>query len=224
MCVRTHRVILRCFRYRMFPEPAGGYVVATRWCIFTRAIPEITESRWKEEDGKGFVYFPLFSLFLFFFFHFSPVHFLIQPFRPQVERFAVHTITPPPLASCTKIFIVPDQVTHGYRTTWKVNEPRVYKDFAVSFFFFSSSPPSEMELFVLRTNLRGTNRKIVFYHRDDMKFSRSVVRDWQPFNFTPNQARDGGKIYFESQNCHKIKRFLSSSFWNIWMVMAYNII
>lgn len=136
MCVRTHRVILRCFRYRMFPEPAGGYVVATRWCIFTRAIPEITESRWKEEDGKGFVYFPLFSLFLFFFFHFSPVHFLIQPFRPQVERFAVHTITPPPLASCTKIFIVPDQVTHGYRTTWKVNEPRVYKDFAVSFFFF----------------------------------------------------------------------------------------
>lgn len=141
MCVRTHRVILRCFRYRMFPEPAGGYVVATRWCIFTRAIPEITESRWKEEDGKGFVYFPLFSLFLFFFFHFSPVHFLIQPFRPQVERFAVHTITPPPLASCTKIFIVPDQVTHGYRTTWKVNEPRVYKDFAVSFFFFLLLPP-----------------------------------------------------------------------------------
>lgn len=65
-----------------------------------------------ERDSHIFPFSPLLS---FLFFYFSPVHFLIQPFRPQVERFAVHTITPPPpLASRTKIFIVPDQVTHGY--------------------------------------------------------------------------------------------------------------
>lgn len=120
-----------------------------------------------ERDSHIFPFSPLLS---FLFFYFSPVHFLIQPFRPQVERFAVHTITPPPLwPAALKFLLSPTKLRTV--TTWKVNEPRVYKDFAVSFFFFF--PSLEMELFVLRTNLRGTNRKIVFYHRDDMKFSRS---------------------------------------------------
>lgn len=52
-------------------------------------------------------------------FFYSPAYFRNSAVSPASRAFAVHTITP---ASCTKIFIVPDEVTRGCRARMG-NEP-----------------------------------------------------------------------------------------------------
>lgn len=110
----VHRVIPRArngqqytllLYYRMF-SARRGYVVATRWCIFTRATPEITPG------VKGvYTYFSFFSsLSLSLLFFYSPLYFRNSTVLPASRAFAVHTITP---AGCTKIFIVLGEVMRG---------------------------------------------------------------------------------------------------------------